>query len=47
MEIISLQAAGQDCDDAHFSHLFLDHGVLADVEEDEEADEKKFILLPY
>ena len=47
MEVIPFEAPGQDVDDAYLSHLFLHQRILADVQKDEQADKKKFVLFPY
>lgn len=46
MEVIPFEAASEDTDDAHLPHLLFDGGVLADVEQDQQAHEEQFVLFP-
>jgi len=46
VEVVSLEAAGEDLDQSGLAHLLLDGRVVADVVEDVEADEEQLVLLP-
>jgi hypothetical protein len=47
MIVISLETSGEYLYDSCFPHFLLNCRVVADVEENVEADEEKFILFPY
>ena len=40
MEVVALEAAGEDLDESGLAHLLLDSWVVADVVEDVQADEE-------
>lgn len=46
MEIISLKTPGEYSNNPNLSHFLLDSRIFTNIKQDQQADEKKFILLP-